>query len=277
MIRATIANPITISGIGIHSGANCEVTLTPSTIGTGICFRVPDTCGNISEIPATVAYSLAQSRASLLVKETAKILTPEHLLAALFGVGVSDAIITLSSPEVPILDGSATPFVNELLQAGIVQSGQPWFTATVPVPIICNENDASVLALPDPGLRFSMIIEYDNFIGTQSITWDYDTRSFVTDIAPARTYAFKAEIDQLLAAGLGKGGTLDNAVVIGDSEYLSKLRFDDELVRHKLLDLIGDLSLVGTHLQGHFVGIRSGHALNRQLALRLAALPGQHP
>jgi UDP-3-O-[3-hydroxymyristoyl] N-acetylglucosamine deacetylase len=117
-----------------------------------------------------------------------------------------------------------------------------------------------------------MIIEYDNFIGTQSVTWDYCHASFIQDVAPARTYGFKSEIDQLIAAGLGKGGTLDNAVVLGDTHFLSPLRFPDELVRHKLLDLIGDLSLTGTFLQGHFIGIRSGHSLNRLMAAALSQL-----
>lgn len=266
MNRATLNSPITLTGVGIHSGHPCQIQLSPAPIGSGIAFFTPGSDGSMGKVPAQAKYVVPQARATLIQKNGYRILTPEHLLAALFGLGVSDATITLTSPEVPILDGSALPFTDAILGVGVIASDTPWTSTAILKPLIRSENGASVLALPDSGLRFSMIVEYDNFIGTQSVTWDYDHASFIQDVAPARTYGFKSEIDQLIAAGLGKGGTLDNAVVIGDSDYLSTLRFPDELVRHKLLDLIGDLSLTGTFLQGHFIGIRSGHSLNRLMA-----------
>lgn len=272
MNRATLHSPITLTGVGIHSGCACQVQLSPAPIGSGIVFFTPGSDGSIGEVQAHANYVVPQTRATRIEKNGYQVLTPEHLLAALFGLGVSDAIITLTSPEVPILDGSALPFTDAISATGVLKSDTPWAATTILKPIHRTEQGATVLALPDAGLRFSMIIEYDNFIGTQSVTWEYNQPSFSQDVAPARTYGFKSEIDQLIAAGLGKGGTLDNAVVIGDSNYLSTLRFPDELVRHKLLDLIGDLSLTGSFLQGHSIGIRSGHSLNRLMAEALSQL-----
>ncbi|NDC83108.1 UDP-3-O-[3-hydroxymyristoyl] N-acetylglucosamine deacetylase [bacterium] len=269
--RGTLDQPITFSGVGIHSGQNCTLTISPAEVYTGIVFRRRMNSADY-DIPASVYFSRHQNRATRLESNDAKVMTPEHLLAALFGTGITDAIIGLDSDEVPILDGSSAQYCDSIIAAGHTPFDVVYSQTVVKTPQIVSRGDSSVLALPCDDLAFSMILTYDNFIGTQSVTWTFDTTSFTTEIAPARTYAFQSEIDQLLAAGLGKGGSLENAIVIGDTEFITPLRFPDELARHKLLDLIGDLSLVGTDLKGHFVGIRSGHSLNREMALKLARL-----
>jgi len=260
--HATLQHPFSLSGIGIHRGEMAHLTFHPAPIGTGIVFQVES-----AVIPAIVPFSKAQARATLLDYNGVQILTPEHVLSACFGCGLSDVIIHVDGPEIPILDGSALIFCDHIRATGLRYFETLRPTKQIQVPKIVCDGTATVVALPDSDLKFSMIIEYpDHFIGTQSITFNWSQNTYHTDIAPARTYGFKAEIDALLARGLGLGGSLDNALVIGDQEYLSPLRFPDELVRHKLLDLIGDLSLCGHFLQGHFVGIRSGHSLNRCMA-----------
>lgn len=268
MKRSTLGQSIHLSGIGIHSGAACNITIYPAEFGAGITF-ITMAHGKEIKVPALASYTKNQARATLLEHDGAMIMTPEHLLAALFGLGISDATLSISAPEIPILDGSATPFVDAIMSVGRHISDLDWAPITIEKPLSFSEGSATVIAVPDPELRFSMIIEYDNFIGTQAITWTYNTNTFSSEIAPARTYGFQAEIEALIAAGLAKGGRIDNAVVIGDTAYLTDLRFPDELVRHKLLDLIGDISLAGSFLKGHFIGIRSGHSLNRSLAIAL--------
>lgn len=269
MNRARLSRPAKFSGIGIHSGKTCNVTVAPPAFGSGIFFKLQGS-GKTVSILASAQNAVSQARATRLESNGVAILTPEHLLAALFGLGISDAEIIVDAPEIPIMDGSARPFAEGFQSVGIEQSTIPWETISVKSPLQISDGDKLVVALPDSGLKFSTIIEYDNFIGCQSVTWTYNPDTFATEIAPARTYGFKHEIDQLLAAGLGKGGSLDNALVIDTDRYISSLRFSDELARHKLLDLIGDLSLTGAHLQGHFVGIRSGHTLNGKMAAALS-------
>ncbi len=265
--RKTLKSTGVLSGIGIHSGEFNTLTLTPAPSGTGIVFEYQGI-----KIPAIADHSLPPKRATILEYAGVRIMTPEHLLSACFGYGVTDIIIKVSQPEIPILDGSAKPFCDLFDAIGLVLLTEPLPRITVTTPITLSKGNASITALPGSSTRFSIMIEYDQFIGVQWASYDLASGNYATMIAPARTYGFKSEIDALLASGLAKGGAIDNAVIIGDTGYVNPLRFPDELARHKLLDLMGDLALTGAHLQGHFIGLRSGHALNRDLAIELRRL-----
>ncbi|NBV42494.1 UDP-3-O-[3-hydroxymyristoyl] N-acetylglucosamine deacetylase, partial [bacterium] len=261
--RRTLARPATFSGIGIHGGEICTGVAHPAEWGNGITFSVSGS----APIQASVAHAQPANRATILAADGVRVVTPEHLMAATAGLGITDIHFELSTPELPILDGSAAEFVRLFIEAGFRESDEPAPNIRILHPISVTQGDARLIALPSEMLRYTMVIEYpDHFIGTQIYDFEFSIDGFINQVAPARTYGFQAEVEALLKRGLGQGGSLDNAVVIGDSDYLNPLRFPDELARHKLLDMIGDLALTGSVLRGHFIGIKSGHDLNRRMA-----------
>ncbi len=265
--RWTIAAETSLAGVGLHSGLTSRVTLVPSPSG-GL------TVGLEGASPVSLYHGLAREQrlCTALQLPTGRVSTVEHLLAALAGVGISDAQIQVEGQEIPLLDGSALPWVDAVAAVGLRPlPGQR--SPLVVREIICIQaGDRHVLALPHGGLRLSVAVNYPSqAIGQQFYEVDLTPGRFVEHIAPARTFGFQDQLDRLRSAGLIRGGSLRNALVCDGRHWLNPpLRFANEPVRHKLLDLIGDLALAGGVPQGHISAYRAGHALHTQLAARLA-------
>jgi UDP-3-O-[3-hydroxymyristoyl] N-acetylglucosamine deacetylase len=267
--RATLGQAVTCQGVGLHSGDVTTVKLLPSE--SGIVFVRVD-LPESPEVPADIAIVQQTMLSTELVTPNAKVRTVEHLLAALWGQGITDARIEIDGGELPLLDGSALEWVKAIDRAGIQTLGGPEPRPVLPEPIWIREGDMFVAALPSPELRFSYGIDFDlDAIGNQWHSWSPEVESFAQAIAPARTFGLEHQIDQLRAAGLIKGGSLDNALVCGADGWINPpLRFPNEPVRHKLLDLIGDLSLVGRLPIAHYLAYKASHRLHTQLATQLA-------
>ena len=265
----TLLNPVHFYGIGIHSGKKVSLSLLPSKI-PGIVFRRTDQNGaSLIASPQSVQPS---SRFTLLSNEATIIQTPEHLLSACAGLGITHLCVDIDQDELPILDGSALFYVDMLQKAEIVPLSDPVSPVIIKTPLFVSHEGAKLFILPSDQPLFSYYLSYPNtFIKDQVSHFNPQHDSYITDIAPARTYGFLNEVQALLDQGLAKGGGLDNAVIIDKDrhQYLAPLRFPDELSRHKLLDLMGDMWLLGRPVLGHIIGIQSGHFLNAQLLNRL--------
>jgi len=269
------------SGIGLHSGLLTKVRVLPAAAGEGRYFVRVDLPGE-PVIPARVdavheTILSTQLRASTKGDVEASVRTVEHLLAALVCCGIDDARIEIDGPEVPLLDGSALPWVEAIIEVDSVEQTtnelrMPNSQFVLSTPVSVYQGDAFVTALPAPTTRFTYGIEFDNpCIGNQWYSWTPEQESFACAIAPARTFGLANQIDTLREAGLIKGGSLENALVCGDQGWLNPpLRFSNEPVRHKLLDLVGDLSLLGTFPAAHFLAYKASHNLHIQLAKQLA-------
>lgn len=263
---STIEQPTTLSGVGLHTGANVTVGLLPAKPGEGRYFVRTD-LGDRPLIPACLEMVHSTNLCTELGNQQATVKTVEHLLAALGACGVDNIRIELNGEEVPLLDGSAQPWVEAINQAGITKS-QKKPKRTLSQPVLLQEKDAYVAALPASVTRFTYEIDFDyKAIGQQWYSWSPTETDFATVIAPARTFGFAEQIDQLREAGLIQGGSLDNALVCSREGWLNPpLRFADEPVRHKLLDLIGDISLLGAWPQAHFLAYKASHKLHTRLA-----------
>lgn len=283
----TLAAGFELSGVGLHTGNFTTVRVLPADAEAGRYFVRVDLPGN----PAIASHINAVHQTTLsteLAEGQARVRTVEHLLAALAGMGVDRARIEIDGPEVPLLDGSALPWVEEIDRVGLVPATQtshqpltfPVQTrnsgASIAPPLHCpvwvRHEDAFVVALPANELRFSYAIDFElPAIGRQWYSWSPDRESFATEIAPARTFGLAHQIEQLRTAGLIKGGSLENALVCGESGWLNPpLRFANEPVRHKILDLVGDLSLLGKFPVAHFVAYKASHNLHVQLTRLLS-------
>ncbi|HEX3862669.1 MAG TPA: UDP-3-O-acyl-N-acetylglucosamine deacetylase [Stellaceae bacterium] len=260
------------TGIGLHSGRPVTMTLRPAAPDTGIIFRRLDAG---AEIEANWANTTESALCTVLTNgEGIKVSTIEHLMAALAGSRIDNAIVELSGAEVPIMDGSAAPFMRLIAHAGIMAQDAARRVFKVLRPIRVGDKGATAELLPDHGFSMSFAIDYDNpLIRRQDLSLAFEPETFATELAPARTYGLLDDLPRLKAAGLALGGSLDNAVVISGTQVLNAggLRFADECVRHKLLDAMGDLYLAGGPIIGHFRGVRSGHALTRRLLMALFA------
>ncbi len=269
--QRTLRRTVSCTGIGLHSGNKVTLTLKPAPAGYGIRFQRSDLGG--LEIPATVTHlGAAQSYQTGLTREAVSVETVEHLLAALTALGVDNAIVELNSPEVPIMDGSAAPFVHLILnEAGVKRLPSARRYLKVLRPISLAQGDKRIALYPAEHLKVTYSISFDHpLLRHQSRTMKISEESFVEDIAPARTFGFLKEVEMLRQRGLALGGSLDNAIVLGETGVLNNaLRFDDEFVRHKILDVIGDLSLVGHPVVGHLVAHRGGHALHTAFAAKI--------
>jgi UDP-3-O-[3-hydroxymyristoyl] N-acetylglucosamine deacetylase len=262
---------IELTGIGLHSGLQTKVRILPAPAGTGRCFRRVD-LPDAPTIPAQVETVNTTTLSTELKVGDATVRTVEHLLASLAALGINDACIEIDGAEVPLLDGSAQRWVEAILAAG-------WVSPTVGIvpgrPVTealwLHQGDQFVAALPSPELRFTYGIDFDlKPIGNQWYSWQPTQESFAEAIAPARTFGLAHQIEQLRQAGLIKGGSLDNALVCDQEKWLNPpLRFPNEPVRHKLLDLIGDLSLLGSFPQAHFIAYKASHDLHTKLAQQL--------
>jgi UDP-3-O-[3-hydroxymyristoyl] N-acetylglucosamine deacetylase len=268
--RQTLAASRTIRGTGLHSGLPVSMRLLPAEPDTGIRFVRTDAGGAV--VPADLLYAGPSFYATVLNKDGVTVSTIEHLMAALYALQVDDLVIELDGPEVPILDGSSRPFVDLILEAGRVESDVPRQYLTVVKPIQVEHEDKRISVHPHPEYRVTYAIDFDHpILGYQELTASlWGGEAFQEKLAPARTFAFEHEVEALRRAGLARGGSLDNAVVLGDHGPLNpELRFRDEFVRHKMLDLTGDLSLLGHPLRGHVVAYRAGHDLHGRLARRI--------
>ncbi len=256
----TIQKEIFLTGQGIHTGKKVDMLLKPSLSG-GIIFRRADLDNfefKVSPQKAKANYS------TLLVHNSHEIRTVEHLLATLYIFGIDNLIIELNGEEIPIMDGSAAPFVEAILKAGIKLLPSKKKAIRITKPFIINENENYIAFYPDNEFKISYSIEFDHpLIQYQDLSFVINLKNFVTEIAPARTFGFLKDVEKLHALGLALGGSYDNALVLDENSLVNgTLRYQDEFVRHKILDLIGDLALLGYPLIGHFKAYRAGHSLH---------------
>src|SRR4051812_43477506 len=267
--QRTLRRSVSCTGIGLHSGNKVTLSLKPAPADYGIRFQRADLGG--LEIPATVTHLGGIQYQTGLTREAVSVETVEHLLAALTALAIDNVVVELNSPEVPIMDGSAAPFVYLLNEAGVKRLQAPRRFLKVLRPISLTQGDKRIALYPSDHFKVTYSISFDHpLLRHQSRTMRITEDSFVEEIAPARTFGFLKEVEMLRQRGLALGGSLDNAIVLGETGVLNNaLRFEDEFVRHKILDAIGDLSLVGYPVIGHLVAHRAGHALHTAFAARI--------
>ncbi len=268
-VQRTLRRAISCAGIGLHSGNKVTLSLKPAPADSGIRFRRSDLGG--LEVPATVQHVGGINYATGLARDAVKVDTVEHLLAALVSLGIDNVIVELNSPEVPIMDGSSAPFIYLIHEAGVKWQQRPRRFLKVLRPISLSRGDKRIAVYPSDHFKVTYSIAFDHpLLRHQARTLRITEESFLEEIAPARTFTFLKEVEMLRQQGLALGGSLENAVVIGESGILNNaLRFDDEFVRHKILDVIGDMALVGHPIIGHLVAHRGGHALHTEFAARV--------
>ena len=270
VVQTTLARPVSYSGIGLHAANEVHMVLRPAPADTGIVFVRTDLAGNPS-VPAQLAYVTNTMRATTLEQGEAKVFTVEHLLSALQGMAVDNCIVEMDSVEPPVADGSSLTFVRLIEQAGIQKLDMPRRVLTVRRQHLVQEEDKFIAILPYDGFRITFTsINPHPLLGVQFSDTEITKDNYIRDIAFARTIAFTKELAMLKKLGLGKGGTLENTIVYDDTTCLSVLRSDDELVRHKVLDVIGDMALLGRSLKGHIITVKSSHKLNNMLARQIS-------
>lgn len=271
----TLKNSIYCSGIGLHSGAKVAMSLHPADPDSGIVFKRGDLTGAEALIPARFDRVVDTRMCTTLGNDAGKtVSTVEHLMAALAGCGVDNAVVEVSGAEVPIMDGSSEPFVFLIDCAGVVEQRAPRRAVQVLKPITVEDGPVTARIEPWAGSSISVELDFEtSVIGRKSMFVDLLAGRFREDLSRARTFGFLHEVEALKAAGLARGGSLDNAVVISGNKVMNEdgLRYDDECARHKALDCIGDLYLAGMPLIGHFHGVRPGHAINNRLLRELFA------
>lgn len=273
--QRTLKNVIRATGVGLHTGEKVYMTLRPAAVDTGIVFRRVDLDAPV-DIRATAQNVGDTSLSTSLVNGDVRISTVEHLLSAFAGLGIDNAYVDVSAPEVPIMDGSAGPFVFLLQSAGIAEQSAPKRFIRIKKPVIVEQPGKWARFDPFDGFKVGFEIEFDHPVfkkHAQQASVDFSTTSFVKEVSRARTFGFMRDYEMLRARNLALGGTLDNAIVVDDYRILNEdgLRYEDEFVKHKILDAIGDLYLLGHSLIGAFTGFKSGHALNNQLLRTLLA------
>jgi len=276
MIRQrTLKNVIRATGVGLHTGEKIYLTLRPASVDTGIVFRRVDLDVPV-DIPARPEYVGDTQLCTTVCRDSTRISTVEHLLSALAGLGIDNAYIDLSAAEVPIMDGSAGPFVFLIQSAGIEEQNAPKKFVRIKRPVVVEEDDKWVKFQPFDGFKVSFSIDFDHPVfqtHTRTAELDFSTTSFVKEVSRARTFGLLKDVEQLRENNLALGGSLDNAIVVDDYRILNEdgLRYEDEFVKHKILDAVGDLYLLGHSLIGAFSGYKSGHALNNRLLRALIA------
>jgi UDP-3-O-[3-hydroxymyristoyl] N-acetylglucosamine deacetylase/3-hydroxyacyl-[acyl-carrier-protein] dehydratase len=268
--QTTIERSVSYSGIGLHTGNKTTITFNPAPPDTGAVFIRTD-LPDRPKIRADVAHVTDVARGTTIGINGVKVLTIEHVLAAFAGLGIDNIYCELDANEPPVGDGSAIPFVEALSEAGIVEQERPRKELKLLSPVIYDNDGLVLIALPSDKFILTYMIEYNHpVLGTQFRSFSIEPTVFKEQIAPARTFCFLREVEQLKAHGLIKGGSLENAIVIGDEEILNDvLRFDDEFVRHKALDLLGDLVLLGSPLLAHVIAIKAGHAAHVEFIKQL--------
>ena len=276
MIRQrTLRNPIKATGVGLHTGEKVFLTLSPAPIDNGIVFRRTDV-SPVAEIPARAENVGDTTLSTSLGLGEHRVSTVEHLLSAMAGLGIDNAFVDVSAPEVPIMDGSAGPFVFLLQSAGIEEQPAAKKFIRIKRPITVRDGDKEASLIPFDGFKVSFSIDFDHPVFHDRAAYaeiDFSSTSFVKEVSRARTFGFMHEIEYLRSQGLARGGSVDNAIVVDEFRILNPdgLRYEDEFVRHKVLDAIGDLYLLGHSLIGEFRAHKSGHALNNQVLRALIA------
>ena len=275
--QRTLQNTIRATGVGLHSGEKVYLTLKPAPIDTGIIFRRMD-LDPVAEIPALAKNVGETTMSTTLVNGDVKVDTVEHLLSAMAGLGIDNAYVELSAPEVPIMDGSAGPFVFLIQSAGLQEQEAPKQFIRILREVTVEDNGKRATFLPFEGFKVSFEIDFDHPVfkdKTQVASVDFSSTSFVKEVSRARTFGFMRDIEFLRSQNLALGGSVDNAIVVDEFEVLNEdgLRYEDEFVKHKILDAIGDLYLLGKILIGEFNGYKSGHSLNNVLLRELLDQP----
>ena len=277
MRQRTLRHSIKATGVSLHTGEKVFMTLKPAPVDTGIVFRRID-LDPVLELPALAENVGDTTLSTSLMVGVGRVSTVEHLMAALAGLGVDNAIIDLTAEEVPIMDGSAAPFVFLLQSAGVVEQDAPKKFVRIKRKLTVEDADKVASLLPYEGFKVSFTIDFDHPVfrdRTAHAELDFSTASFEEEVSRARTFGFLHEIEYLRSRGLARGGSVDNAIVVDEYRILNQegLRYEDEFVRHKVLDAVGDLYLLGHCLIGEFRAYKSGHALNNALVRALIAQP----
>jgi UDP-3-O-[3-hydroxymyristoyl] N-acetylglucosamine deacetylase len=275
--QRTIKNTIRATGVGLHSGKKVLMVVKPAPADTGVVFRRTD-LDPVIDVPAYAENVGETMLGTTLIKESSRVSTIEHLMSAFAGLGIDNAYIELSAEEVPIMDGSAGPFVFLLQSAGIEELPAPKRFARILEAIQVEDGDKWARFTPYNGFRVNFEIEFNHPIfkkRDQTATMDFSTTSFLREISRARTFGFMRDLEFMRSRNLALGGTMENAIVLDDTRILNEegLRYEDEFVKHKILDAIGDLYLLGRSILGEFSGYKSGHALNNRLLRKLLATP----
>lgn len=271
--QRTIKNEVSFEGIGLHTGRHAKVTLRPAARDTGITFIRSD---KNTVIKAHVGAVIDTAFATTIGHDGVKIRTVEHIMAALAGLGIDNIFVDVEGPEIPILDGSSTELISIILKAGIAKQGKKRPYIRIKRPVVFDDGNSKVAALPYEGRRFTYSIFFNHYgFGEQRLSIEINEETFAREIAPARTFGFLKDIEYLRTNGLAKGGSLENAIILGEKGVLnsSGLRFKDEFVRHKVLDSVGDLAILGFPIYGHIVANRSGHSANIKFLKKLLASP----
>lgn len=275
--QRTLKNPIRATGIGLHSGEKVYLTLRPAPVDTGIVFVRTDLEPAV-EIQAKATNVGDTTLSTSLSNGEVKVSTVEHLLSAMAGLGIDNVYVELSAAEVPIMDGSAGPFVFLLQSAGIEEQSKAKQFIRINKPVTVEDGDKSASFKPYDGFKVSFTIDFDHPLfdpENQVASLDFSTTSFVKEVSRARTFGFMRDIEYLRSQNLALGGSVNNAIVVDDYRVLNEdgLRYEDEFVKHKILDAVGDLYLLGHSLIGEYVGVKSGHGLNNQLLRALLEQP----
>ncbi|MDF1644092.1 MAG: UDP-3-O-acyl-N-acetylglucosamine deacetylase [Pseudomonadales bacterium] len=271
--QRTLKNIIRGAGVGLHTGEKVYLTLKPAPVDTGIVFCRTD-LDPVVEIPAKACNVGDTTLSTALIQDGVRISTVEHMLSAMAGLGIDNAYVEVSSPEVPIMDGSANPFVFLIQSAGIQDQDAPKKFIRITKEICVEIDDKSAKFLPFDGFKVSFGIDFDHPVfkrRTQEAVVDFSSTSFVKEVSRARTFGFLKDIELLQSQNLALGGSVNNAIVVDEYRVVNEdgLRYEDEFVKHKILDAIGDLYLLGHSLIGEFVGFKSGHELNNKLLRKL--------
>ncbi|HEY3699103.1 MAG TPA: UDP-3-O-acyl-N-acetylglucosamine deacetylase [Spongiibacteraceae bacterium] len=273
--QRTLRNAIRATGVGLHMGEKVYLTLRPAPINTGIVFRRTDLSPAV-EIPATAERVGDTMLSTTLIHGDVRVSTIEHLMSALAGLGIDNCYVELSAPEVPIMDGSAAPFVFLIQSAGIEEQKAPKQFIRIKRPVTIKDGDKEASFLPFAGFKMSFTIDFDHPVfrdRNSHAEIDFSKTSFVKEVSRARTFGFLHEFEHLRSKGLVRGGSLDNAVVVDGYRIVNEdgLRYEDEFVKHKILDAIGDIYLLGHSLVGEYRAFKSGHALNNMAVRALLA------
>jgi len=274
MKQKTISKEVGYSGVGLHTGKEVKITFKPAPVDSGVRFVRVDLEGK-PPIAAEISRVIKALRETSIGEGGVKIQSVEHVLAALSGLDIDNLIIETNGNELPAVDGSALPFVQVLKQAGIVEQKKEKRYLELKEPVSYVKEDVYLIALPNAELKISYTIDFDHpVLKTQFTSFIINEKTFTKEIAPARTFGFESEVKQLRKKELIKGGSLENAIVIGEKGILNKepLRFKNEFVRHKILDLLGDLYLIGAPLKAHIIALKSGHGANVELVKKIHVL-----
>ena len=275
--QRTVKQPIRASGVGLHSGEKIFLTLKPAPADSGIVFRRTDLDPPV-ELPAQALMVRDTAMATSLVQGEVRLSTVEHLMSALAGLGIDNALIDVTAGEIPIMDGSAGPFVFLIQAAGIVEQDAPKRFARIKRRVEVRDGDKTAAFEPYDGFKLCFTIDFDHPAFHDDHKYaevDFSTTAYVKEVSRARTFGFMRDIEYLRSKNLALGGSMENAIVVGDDGVMNAegLRYEDEFVRHKMLDAIGDLYLLGYGILGEYQGYKSGHGLNNQLLRALLAQP----